>query len=569
VLNDKAFGPGIESVAFRGRFKANPFYQVGACHEEGFSIAYCSINVDRGGNVKLDYIKDDVRERTELTSFEQFVEIMTRATHTFTSFPNNELDACLNLHPSPHFKVALLTSSHMEGGAYDSLTDCTFYWTLHKLNIRSGRKYWHVLDVSDLSRMDSYKLRPLHSADEVKAFTVKFIVFCQHFNLLMGNNFTWSELARNFLLRTVPRTAWPNWNNETEKTFQGKFLSWYKGPHHGTRVLGTFTSSDFDRIRSHLRILGGLPSHSPEYTDYIESTRYNPGALYASYFIECDLPQLPFMPWRVRMASDFTPEVYGEQRVVVLQPNLRAAVEVLGLVEGKHFKVLKSYQVVSRDGYERYPYREPCLKMERLMDAAPKGIHAKSMYHRFIGMMFHMIEGSEKLIASTIFDPMVATTIWAEEYARVWTALMGSIDPHMLRVDGGSALDPDADEGRFSVGIPGVHLAYNAQYKDKTGETDVRERVLKQRDKTCLVWRNESSMGLAETVARLQPFGDACKTFIRERSEHPQDPGRRNPKIPYIGVLLDGSFETHVFSEEEAKRAAWEREKNRSKQMRS
>jgi hypothetical protein len=524
------------------------------------NIAFCKFDVDRAGNVTADYLCGPEHNRVHVTSFKQFVELMTKVSHTFTVFADCEMDACLALHPDPLFKDAI-----HKGDAWDLETGCRFYWTKHKLNIRSGNTWWHVLDVSDLSRTDSYNLKPLGSVEEIRDFTLRFLQFCMDNFLTLTNNFTWSGIAKNFLMKFVDRSAWPKWNDPTELDFQLHFLQGNKGPHHGARSIGTFVGADFDRIRSHLAILKGMPSHARWATKYVVTDRYNPDALYAWYWIKCNLPQLPFMPWRIRLDTDFTPEVYGEQSVAVLQPNLSSAIRVLGLKEGKDFEVVKSYQVVSRDGRIRYPYAEACRRVERMLEIKPKDIHLKSMYHRFAGMMFHVIRESDKIIASNVFDPMVASTIWAEEYARCWEALMNSVEPQLMRVDGGTARSPKVDLAVYELGVLGTHLAFNQQFKDKTGETYFRDEVSKQRSKAFLSRRAETRLGFSEAFGNLIPLSEVGKTRLRESKIYPGDYGRKCPEIKCVGDLLDGTVTTEVYSGDEAEAVACERRKLRAR----
>jgi len=526
------------------------------------NLAFCKFDVDRAGNVTADYVCGLEHKRVIVTTFKQFMELMTKASHTFTVFDNCEMDACLNLHPDPLFKDAV-----HKGAAYDPQLGCYFYWTKHKLNIREGNTWWHVLDVSDLSRLDSYKLKPLGSVEEIREFTLRFIQFCLDNHLTITNNFTWSGIAKSFLMSYVSRDAWPKWKDPTEVDFQLHFLQGNKGPHHGARTIGTFVGSDFDRIRSHLNILKSMPSHARWCTDYKITNKYNPDALYASYWIKCNLPQLPFMPWRIRLDSDFTPEVYGEQSVVVLQPNLSAAIRVLGLKEGKDFEVIKSYQVVSKDGRIRYPNAEACRRVERMLEVRPKDIHLKSMYHRFAGMMFHVIREPDKIIASNVFDPMVASTIWAEEYARCWETLMNSVDPQLMRVDGGTARTPTVDLAVYELGTLGTHLSFNQQFKDKTGETYFRDEISKYRDESYLIRKSESRLGFSEAFGSLIPLAEVGKTKLREYRVHPGDPGRKGPEIKRIGDLLDTTITTEVLSGEEAEERACERQKLKMKLM--
>jgi len=416
------------------------------------------------------------------------------------------------------------------------------------------------LDVSDLSRSDGYKILPLHSAEKVKDFSLKFIQFCIDSGLVIGNNMTWSGIAHDYLVKYVQRNAWPHWNDPIEVDFQVHFLQGYKGPHHGARALGTFVGADFDRIRSHLNILKDMPNHARWCTKYVTAKRFNPDALYASYWIRCNMPQLPFMPWRVRLDADFTPEVYGEQSVVVLQPNLASAIKVLGLKEGKDFEVLKSYQVISADGIVRYPYRYACRRLLHILDNAPKGVHVKTLYQRFVGMMFHTIREQGDIIASNVFDPMLASTVWAMEDVQCWEMLINSTNPQLRRVDGGTAGSLSVDVDKYTLGAAGVHLAFNQSLKDKTGETYYRDRITRYRDKAYLPNIVESRLGFREAFGSFIPLAEVGKNRVRELKEWPGDGSRSHPKIKHVGELLDGTLITNVFSEEEAMEAFWARQ---------
>ena len=548
-----------DSISYSGVFQPHWF--------DPKDFMFCKINVDRMGSITVFYIFGDEYKHVKLTTFKEFIELFTKASHTFTVFDENELDACLNLHTSNKFKYQLATT----GEAWDSETWCNFYWTKHKLNIRNGNKWWHVLDVSDLSRINAYKLCPLGSVEEIREFTLNFIKMAWQNGLVLSNNFTWSGIAQNFLMKRVEHSAWTKWKDPLELEFQTHFLQWNKGPHQGARVIGTFGGSDFDRIRSHLNILKDLPSHARWCTDYIKSTHFNPDALYANYKIECNLPRETFMPWRIRLDSDFTPEVCGEQLVVVFQPNLKAAIKVWGLKEGTDFKVIKSYQVVQKKSEPiMHPYRDACLKIQRLLEQKTLNeYHIKTIYQRFIGLMFHVLKDSqaETMRASQVFDPMIASTVWAEEQARCWETLMSSKDPQLMRVDGGTAVEPKISTELYTLGNYGTHLAFNHQLKDKVGETYYRDLISQNRDKAYLPGKTDVRLGFREAMYRdnLLPLNMVGKTITREVKLPPGDRSRKTPEIKRIGVLLNDKIISEVFTPEEAVEATRKRRELQNK----
>lgn len=497
----------------------------------------CKIGVSILGEVEIDYFSEHTgRKRVPLQNFRDFLEWMTMTRHTFICNTPAELDACINLCPDLEFKL-LLYKNHQ--AVYNGLR---FYRTEHKLNIRRGNDWWSVWDVSDVSREGPYHLKILNDAEDIRLFTISFLQMCLDFGLVVSSELTWSNLAQNFLMRSVP-DAWPDWNRQEEREFQFEFFRWAKSSYHSARALGPYSGTSFDGVRSHLNILYNLVHHSPFYCDYKQVKRFRPDAAYGLYRIHTSLPERSFLPWRLRVSDDDWSaffEVHGEQVVVVTQQELEGVMEVLGFKPGKDFEVLKAFVVIPRKVV--YPYRHLCQRVTRLLDEMPSDSQVKSMYHRFIGKMFQIIHGEGKglLVASTscTFDPMVAATVWATERVRVWKVLSSSRDQYSIHMDGAEALLPTLDSRVFSVRSVGERFGFSHQLRDDVGKNDIQLLVEKCRDLDHIEVAGEVQITFGATVGSDIPLSAVGTKRLVVRRFRPGYNGREKPSIKMVGVLL-------------------------------
>lgn len=512
----------------------------------------CKISVDTLGSIVLDYFSGHTsRRRVALQTFGEFVEWMTKTRHTFICNTTAEVDACINLCSDLAFKLALCKH---RSAVYNGLT---FTRTAHKLNIREGNKWWHVWDVSDVSRAGAYSLRSLNDAEEIRTFTADFLSLCLEFGLIVSSELSWSSLAQNFLMRNIV-SGWPDWDNPTERGIQFEFYQWAKSSYHSSRTLGHFVGTRFDGVRSHLSILYNLPDHSAFYSNYKKTKTFCPGAAYGLYKIRTKLPELAFLPWRMRISDSSWGafyEVHGEQEPVVTQQELEGVMEVLDFKEDKDFQVLEGLAVVPRK--ESYPYRRVCGKILELLEDAPKESHVKSMYHRFVGKMFQVIEGDSRglIVASSAhtFDPMVAATVWATERIRVWKTLMSSKDPHYTSMDGGNAESPTLDGKIFKERGTGEYFGYGHQLRDDLGENDLQLLVAQYRDSDHIEVVKDIPVTIA-TAARCEgvPFSSVGTTRPIKFSYRPGYVGRARPDIKRVGELLERTVTLKTLLPEEA-----------------
>jgi hypothetical protein len=521
------------------------------------NYAACKINVSTGGLVNIDYVSDTIpSQRVLVNTFEDFVYWMTLTKkHTFICNTDSEVDACIALCPDKEFKTAFHKTS---SATYNGVR---FYRAAHKLNITKDGVCYHILDVSDLSR-EGYKLKPLQDVNAILSFVINFLQICYDNGLVVDNNLTWNAVARNFLMTKVAHYAWPNWQNEIERYFQYEFYRWGKNSYHDFCTLGSYDGVNFDIVRSHLNALKNLPCHSKNHCEYVIGKKFfNPHASYGIYQIMLAQPAMPFVPFRPRMtgfSGTFFPDIEGDIGYMALQQELEVVMEVLGWKENKDFKVFNSIQVIPRD--YSFAYLEAVKIVEKMLtkDKFGKENPLKSIYQRFAGTMFHLLEGEENdqnsfVVASSshVFDPMIVATIWATERMKVWKTHMKSKRPHRTDMDGGDCEDPPVD-GSLKLGSYGSRFNYSVKMHDDVDSTVVKDLVYSQRDRSHITLTKKKQFSFGDWSSNICDLSEVGKTRDVNINYYPGYGGRKMLAIPRIGIILDSPIEIPLLTPDDA-----------------
>jgi hypothetical protein len=257
-------------------------------------------------------------------------------------------------------------------------------------------------------------------------------------------------------------------------------------------------------------------------------------------------------------SGTFFPDIIGDIGYMALQQEIEAVKEVYGWKEGRDFTVLNSIQVVPKE--KCFVYLDAVRTVERMIveEKPGKPNPLKSVYQRFAGTMFHLLEGEENdqnsfVVASSshVFDPMIVATMWAIERMKVWTTLMKSKRSHRMDMDGGDSEDPPTDTV-IKLGKQGTRFNFSVKLHDDVDSTEIRDLVYNQRDKNKITVMKKKQFGFGDWSSGACSLGDVGKTRDVELSYFPGYGGRKIVVLPRIGILLDKPFELPQLTPAEA-----------------